>query len=709
MRSFFIVVGLLLFAIPCFASLANNKIQEAAYVLNIDKDTAKAKELFDFALNYSGSSIREKLSAHLYLAKIAEAERDTQGVVRHYGFLKNNSENISLAYMAAGKEKQFAAHNEKVKISGEKILYEQKDNVYKEIQSELVSNCFMEGELLAGRIAVYNCPNKNSLHLISRQKGLEIGNIPYSDVPAKVFLVFDGLFLYCKNWLYFHKLGEDLKNYAWRKPALEVQDIEDVGDKIYVLDISGKISLLNKNSGSLISFAKSDGENFFKPGAGLIGTYQKNGGISVFDTLLNHLWNYQIDGEVAGFPIVKSDSVIFNLQNGRSEILDTRHYQKFTFNASENTDSLLALESGNAFAWYSIAKQEKSDSAWKRAVIYGARMQDFSLFVFSKYAEKIGAKWVRYLPLSSKMFYPQMFSDANWLFVSDEGSQSLFKYSLETGNSGGEILLPRDRDYAVRDNEPPWLILSSGDGLSQFSLREQKSVSIETYGKPFSFLRSKDSIYIGFWNGFVLKYFIPKMRLEWSRRVSSAPVLLSAGENGIYSFSQGKVSLLSKMRNIQDINLGASAAAYFKYKNGMFVLASEDGEINVFSEKDDFKQQGAFSARSQIVSFELLENKGNTYALIGGVNQTFSLYEIPSGELVWNFKSKGSSYQPVFHGSHIWLDQEGSVVAIDINSGKVAKKYPIFGSGASISIHGNTLYCATPQKLLYAFPLATYQ
>jgi len=707
MRSSLVFIGLL-FSIPCFASLANNKIQEAAYILNIDKDTAKAKELFDLALNYQGATIREKLNAHLYLAKIAEARLDTQGIVKHYGFLKNNSENSSLAYIAADKEKQFAATNEKVKISSEKILYEQKNTTYQEIKSDQVSNCFAEGELLAGRIVVYNCPNKNSLHLISSQQGLEIGNIPYSDVPAKVFLAFDGLFLYCKNWLYFHRLGEDLKNYAWRKPALEVQDIEDVGDKIYVLDISGKISLLNKNSGYLISVAKSDGENFFSPGIGLIGTYQKNGGISVFDTLLNNLWNYQIDGEISEAPVIKSDSVIFNLQNGNSEILNTRHYQKFTFSASNNIDSLLALESGNAFAWYSIAEQKKNDSAWKRAVIYGARMQDFSQFVFSRYAEKIGAKWVRYLPLSSKMLYPQMFSDANWLFVSDEGSQSLFKFSLETGNFGGEILLPRDREYTVRDNEPPWLILSSGDGLSQFSLREQKSVSIETYGKPFSFLRSKDSIYIGFWNGFVLKYFIPKMRLEWSRRVSSAPVLLSAGENGIYSFSQGKVSLLSKTRSPQDINLGTNAATYFKYKNGMFAIASEDGDVRVFSEKEDFKQQGAFSARSQIVSFELLENKGKTYALVGGVNQTFSLYEIPSGALVWTFNSKGSSYQPVVHGSHIWLDQDGSIAAIDINTGKVAKRYPIFGSGASISIYGNTLYCATPQKLLYAFPLANY-
>jgi hypothetical protein len=504
MRSLLAFVGLL-FSIPCFASLANNKIQEAAYILSIDKDTAKAKELFDFALNYPGSAIREKLSAHLYLAKIAEARQDTQGIAKHYGFLKNNSENISLAYMAASKEKQFAAMNERVKISSEKVLYEQKSKAYQEIESDLVSNCFVEGELLAERIVVYNCPNKNSLHLISKQKGLEIGSIPYSDVPAKVFLIFDGLFLYCKNWLYFHRLGEDLKNYAWRKPALEVQDIENVGDKIYVLDISGKISLLNKNSGYLISVAKSDGENFFKPGIGIIGTYQKNGGISVFDTLLNNLWNYQIDGEIVEPPIVKADSMIFNLQNGNSEILNTRHYQKFTFSASENIDSLLALESANAFAWYSIAEQENSDSAWRRAVIYGTRMQDFSLFVFSKYAEKIGAKWVRYLPLSSKMLYPQMFSDANWLFVSDEGSQSLLKFSLETGSSGGEILLPRDREYTVRDKEPPWLILSSGDGLSKFSLREQKSVSIETYGKPFSFLRSRDSIYIGFWNGFVLK------------------------------------------------------------------------------------------------------------------------------------------------------------------------------------------------------------
>jgi hypothetical protein len=61
--------------------------------------------------------------------------------------------------------------------------------------------------------------------------------------------------------------------------------------------------------------------------------------------------------------------------------------------------------------------------------------------------------------------------------------------------------------------------------------------------------------------------------------------------------------------------------------------------------------------------------------------------------------------QFALHGSHIWLDQDGSVVAIDISSGKIVKKHSIFGGGASISVQGNTLYCATPEKLLYAFPL----
>ncbi len=685
-----------------FASPANNKIQEAAYILMLGADTAQAQELLHSALNFPDVLMREKLNAHLYLAKIAEVKQDTLSATKHYAFIKNNSQDVSLVYMAAEKEKLLATAEKKIKIAQE---------ISSPIQKEksMVSNldCVKEGELLTPLIEVYNCPNKNSLHLVSKKNGTEIGNIPYTDVPAKVFLIYDGIFLYCKNFLYFHKLNlENLKTYAWRIPTLEVQDIESMGDKIYVLDINGNISLLNKNSGQPISPAiKSDAEIFFEPGVGLIGTYQKNGGISVFDTLLNKLWDYQIDGKI-DTAITKSDSVIFYLQNGSSEVLYTRHYQKFTLPNNINSDSLLAFESGNAFAWYSIAERENSDSVWKRAVIYGARKPEFSQLIFSKYAEKVGAKWVKYLPISSKMLYPQMFSDANWLFVYDFGSQNILKFSLETGKEGEAISLPKDREYTVRYNEPPWLILSSGDWLLPFSLREQKNVPIEMTGMPFSFLRSRDSIYIGLLNGFVLKYFMPSMRLEWSNKVSSAPVLLSRGKSGIYSFSQGKISLLSSKQAAHKVGQELGGVAYFKYKNGMFAVASEDGDVQIFSESEGFRQLGTLAVRTPIVSLELLENNGKTYALIGGANQTLSFYEIPSGTHIWTFNSKGSAYmQPVLHGSHIWIDQDGSVAAIDINSGKIAKRHSIFGNGASINIHGNTLYCATSEKLLYAFSL----
>ncbi|MDR1811704.1 MAG: hypothetical protein LBQ87_02665 [Candidatus Fibromonas sp.] len=684
------------------ASPANNRIQEAAYILMLGADTARAEELLRSALDSPDVLMREKLNAHLYLARISEARRDTLNAARHYVFLKNNSQDVSLVYMAAEKERIFGKAEKKIRVAQEKSSPKQREKF-----PASGSDCIKEGELLAQYLEVYNCPNKNSLHLVSKRNGTEIGSIPYTDVPAKVFLIYDGLYLYCKNFLYFHKLNlENLKTYAWRIPTLEVQDIEDMGDKIYVLDIDGNISLLNKNSGQpVIPAIKSDAEMFFEPGVGLIGVYQKNGGISVFDTLLNKLWDYQIDGKI-DTAVAKSDSVIFYLQDGNSEILYTRHYQKFTLPDNTDSDSLLAFESGNAFAWYRIAERENSDSAWRRAVIYGARKPEFSQLIFARYAEKTGAKWVKYLPVSSKMLYPQMFSDANWLFVYDFGSQSILRFSLETGKEGDAISLPKDREYTVRYNEPPWLVLSSGDWLLPFSLREQKNIPIEMTGMPFSFLRSRDSIYIGLLNGFVLKYFMPSMRLEWSDKVSSAPVLLSRGGNGIYSFSQGKISLLSSRQAAHKVGHELSGVAYFKYKNGMFAVASEDGDVQIFSESEGFRQLGAFAVRTPIVSLELLENNGKTYALTGGVNQTLSLYEIPSGTHVWTFNSKGSAYmQPVLHGSHIWIDQDGSVAAIDINSGKIAKKHSIFGSGASINIHGNTLYCATSEKLLYAFPL----
>ena len=693
-----------LLRINAFASPANDKIQEAAYILAVEADTAGAERLLYSALDFSNASARERLSAHLYLAKIAEAKNDTFRAVEHYVFLKNNSQEISQAYMAAKKEELLGAVGKKIKIANEKKIFARENNHNSDNLESRFSNCDIEGELYVAKRTVYKCPD-NSLYLVSKKRGTEIA-VPFADKPANVFLVLDGFFLYCENSLYFYRLGDGLE-LVWRIPAIEIQDIEDFDGKIYVLDISGKISLLNKNSGQLVSAVKSDGEKFFKPGIGLIGTYQKSGGISVFDTLLTNLWNYQIDGEIAEHPIIKSDSVIFNLQNGNSEILYTKHYRKLAIPASDNADSLLAFESGNALAWYSIAERENSDSAWKRAIIYGARRHEFSSLIFAKYAEKIGAKWVRYLPVSSNMFYPRIFSDASRLFVYDAEAQSLLRFSLETGNADGEISLPKDRRYIVADYEPSWLILNSGFWLSQFSLKEQKSILLEMPGTPFSFLRSDDSIYVGLWNGFVLKYFTPKMRLEWSRKMSSAPVLLSRGEKGVYSLSQGKITSLSpKIPTDREISPNLNGAVYFKSKNGLFAIVSEGGDVQIFSEAEEFRQLGAFSVHSPAASIELLEKGGKTYALVGKANQTLSLYEIPGGAHVWTFKSNGSAFmQPVLHGSHVWIDEDGSVAAIDINSGKVVKRYSIFGSGASISIFGSTLYCATPEKLLYAFPL----
>lgn len=684
-------IVILLYA-SVFASPVNDKIQEAAYVLSVDADTAKALLLFEQALKLPEASMREKLKAHLYLAKIAEAKNDTSKALKHYVFLKNNSQSVPFAYMAAGREELLGAADEKIRMATE-IRNRYVPSFSVETDERFV-NCEKEGELYLAQHIVYKCPD-NSLHLVSKKDGTETWNIPFPEKPAKVFLTLDGLFLYCQNSLYFYSLGNGLESPV-RISTLDVQDVKAIGDKIYVLDISGNISLFNKNSGKIVSGAKSDGEKFFEPGIGLIGTYQKSGGISVFDTLLNNLWDYQIDGEIDTVT-VSADSVIFYLQNGSTESLYTRHYRKLA----------VRDDSGNALTWYNIAVREKSDSAWRRAVIYGARKPEFSSVIFLDYAQRIGAKWVKYMPVSSTISYPKMFSEANWLFVYDDGSQSLLKFSLETGNAGGEIFLPKEKKYTLANDYPPWLVLSSGYWLSQFSLREQSSLSIEMPGVPFSYLRSKDSIYVGLWNGFVLKYFTPKMRLEWSRKVSSAQVFLAVGNMGLYSLSQGKATLLSSERAEKVFNLDLSGTVSdFKFKNGLFTVALEDGKIQIFSEAEQFKSLGAFSVNSPVISIELLEMNGKTYALVGEANQNLSLYEIPSATHVWTFKSKGSAaMNGVLHGQYVWLDQAGSVVALDIKTGKEVKKYPIFGNGASISIHGNTLYCATPEKLLYAFPL----
>jgi hypothetical protein len=703
------VVLFLAIAQALFASPANNKIQEAAYILKMAADTAKAEELLNSVLASDASAQREKLSANLYLAQIAEAKGDTAKALKHYVFLKNNAQSTSLAYMASEKEFFLSSVEKKIKVArhGKPEQGQHAEQIAKmeNFKDSRFSHCKHEGELYLSQHVLYNCPDK-SLRFVSKKNGAEAwSGLPYTDIFAKVFLAYDGFFLYNENTLSFYRPGEGL-SLAWIIPISGIQDIDIRGDKIFVLDIGGNINLLHKNSGAKILTAASDGEALFRAGIGLVGTYQKNGGISVFDSLLNHLWDYQIDGEILNRPILKGDSVIFNLSDGNAEVLYTRHYRKFSQAVGNNTDSLFSLESGNAFAWYNLALRENSDSAWKRAVIYGSRKREPSSVIFTEYAKNIGAKWVRSLPLHSKIIYPQILSDASGIFIWDSEHQNLARISPETGSASGNVDIPKDKKYEIKGYEPPWLTLYSDFRLSQFSIKEQKTVFLDMPGVPLSFLHNRDSVYIGLMNGFVLKYIAPKMHLEWSRKVSSAPVFLSLGESGVYSFSQGKITLLSQ-KNSNEFGVDLSNASLFKSKNGIFAVVSEDGiAVQIYSEKKGFSLQESFSMPMPVVSLEFLENDGKAFMLAGMANQSISLFEIPGGKQVWTFNGKGSaSMQAIQHGSHIWLDQEDSVVALDFSTGKPVKSYKILGSGASILIHGSTLYCATPQKLMYAFPI----
>ena len=160
------VALVLLLWLGVIASPVNDKIQEAAYILSVNSDTAKAQQLFHQALVLPEASIREKLKAHLYLAKIAEAKNDTLKALEHYVFLKNNSQSISFAYMAANQEKFLGTRNEKIKIANEVRNWDAPMSQIK--RDERFTGCDMEGELYLAQHIVYKCPD-NSLHLVSKK------------------------------------------------------------------------------------------------------------------------------------------------------------------------------------------------------------------------------------------------------------------------------------------------------------------------------------------------------------------------------------------------------------------------------------------------------------------------------------------------------------------------------------------------------------
>ncbi|WP_288787380.1 hypothetical protein, partial [uncultured Fibrobacter sp.] len=60
---------------------------------------------------------------------------------------------------------------------------------------------------------------------------------------------------------------------------------------------------------------------------------------------------------------------------------------------------------------------------------------------------------------------------------------------------------------------------------------------------------------------------------------------------------------------------------------------------------------------------------------------------------------------PVMHGSRLYVDQKAHIAKLSLAKGILEKSFGTPGGAGTPFILDNTLFCPSPKRLLYAFPL----
>ncbi len=586
-----------------------------------------------------------------------------------------------------------------------------------------------------------NCPD-NALHLLSKDDGKELDVISMLDPISKIYFDESGILLFSGDALWFYRQGRISKP-LWRKKSVAVEDIISFGNYFAVLEASGSVSLFHKQTGEIRTREKTSASSLFALNTGLLGLLSGDGALIAADTLLRPLWIYHFGKFPIFKPWTQNGKFYFPATSDSVKILNVLHYGKsptlsilLADEASKNAyngdwetamqlaDSALALEPGNAEAKFLKAlylDEIKADTserekAWSETIRISTHFSEPKTKILNHYARIVGAKYVKKLELSPHTLYPHFFTYKNNLLTLDPASRQLLCFNAETGEKRWSTTSGKMESSPVTAFEKNTLALASGFSLSLFNLEKQKKAkTLEMPGKVFHIAFGNDALYVTTWNGFLIKILLADKRQAWSRKVGFNPFFVVPHFNGeiVLAFLNGVIQhadvLSGQIRNTQtnlqaeitQIIPGDSAIAFLTADKRLLLYTSPDKAILTLSFED-----------SPLYALFIRQHNKN-FILISFSNQEIKLFELPTGNVVWNYKGTRSVFgkmvlSPIKRTdgtSSIWIDQGDDLIELSIATGKILKQFPTPGGSGTPFISGRTLFSATPQQLLYAFPL----
>lgn len=582
---------------------------------------------------------------------------------------------------------------------------------------------------------ILNCPD-NAMHFLNAETGEEERSISFVDPIWQTLLTEDGIFAISSSTIRHYRPPENA-GLIWKHEGNTIESVIFFGSQIALLESGGNLKLLDPQTGRETARTIVDGESLVEISKGALGIFSQEGALTVLDTALHPLWHYHFGKPLSAQPI-KSEGRLYlpfssgellpmtTLHYGKKPLLSQQYAAKATAFQSQGewdsalvyVDSVKTLEPGNPTASYILAvnmertgaDELKRAEAWSNAVRYSYGDSKTAAAILDHYAKIIGASYARTLPLSPHTLYPNLFGAGHRLFTVDPAAQKMFAIDAASGNIRWTRELGSQETSPILSNDASHLAFANGFRVNVLELSSNGGTQYsELPGKPFQIQFADGTLYVSTWNGYFIKLLPPHYRIAWARKLFNMPFL--------FNFSKSAISVASLEGDWGFVNSATGQNAQ-PFKNidqnvvsadlsdSLLALATDQREIRIYSPNEK-EPLNIIAAPAEILSLKWISLGENPYLLVGFSNQKLCLFSLSSKEPIWTYSGNGSVYMtPVVNGNSIYIDQNSHIARISLSKGTLEFRYPTPGGAGTPFILDNTLFCTSPKRLLYAFPLS---
>lgn len=600
---------------------------------------------------------------------------------------------------------------------------------------EKYSGCRINGFSETTNEYILNCTD-NALHFISAEDASEKRTLAQFDVIQDVLIYKNQIFLVSGNVLYSYKIKRE-KIPLWKIGISKVENLFIFNNNLATLEASGKISIIDRNSGIILAAAHSDASNAYPIAKGTLGLFSDEGSIITVDTLLRPLWHFNFTRPVVRPPIYTNEAIYLDFGNKQLTAISPHYYGQKPLASSLlaqqakelyetdqqeelklTLDSLFKLEPGNAEGWFYRAmilegekgKEKEVQRAWSEAVRLSSANPKTTQLILDQYSKSIGAKFVSMLPISPKTRYPQFFKGKKNLYTIDPSANRLFCLNPENGETRWVRNIGKQDNSPVIDNDENTLVIASGYNLSIFDLnKENPPTTLQLPGKAFKALVTESSIYICTWNGFLLKILKADNKLAWSRKIFSVPFLIAKNDNTLILCNlEGEYQELDDAAGLSRKNAAKKIPGtimHMQSADSTVIIAASSNRLYLFNRLQMDRQPSQILVESPITSLQIVHHQNEKKIMVSLSDQSILLYT-ESGAPLWKYQGNGSIFSaPMVKDGIAWIDQTNEVVGISLNNGKVERRFSTPGGSGTPFIMNQTLFSASPKHLLYGFSL----